>query len=272
VWVNKKYKAVADSGAYQEERVGPREPYQDLYNQISNDLLEARDSLKTRELGEIRQVSELKFAAHLAPDPFSEYLAVNRKGRYTVDRLPAGGDPMMERISRVREREYMFVDTLNQHYANFYADMSGPYDDWRRYSYQEQMALEELRRKARLQKILGALAVIGAMFAEVDSSAEAALRDAAAFGGMAAIQAGMATSKEAKIHVEALRELGASFEAEVEPLVIEVEGQTLRLTGSVETQYETWRQLLREIYSTEIGLPVDPNAPSDSSELSPTEG
>jgi hypothetical protein len=267
VWVNQKYRGIADSTAYHEDHVGPREPYQDLYNLISNDLLDAREELKTAELAELRRVAEMKFAVSLSPTPFADYLDVNRKGRYTVKRLPADDDPMVRRLERIRDREYMFVDTLNQEYANFYAQMIEPYDSWRRYSYQEQMALAKLRRKARTQKILGALAVLGSMFADVDGAAEAALRDAAAFGGMAAIQAGMATSQEAKIHIEALRELAASFEAEVEPLVIEVEGQTLRLTGSAEAQYETWRELLREIYATETGLVIDPNADASPTDI-----
>ena len=80
-------------------------------------------------------------------------------------------------------------------------------------------------------------------------------------GGIAAIHAGIATSKEAKIHAEALKELAASVETEVAPMVIEVEGQTLRLSGSAETQFETWRRLLHEIWISETGLPQDPNAP-----------
>jgi hypothetical protein len=267
VWVNQKYKGLADPAAYQEERVGTREPYQNMYNQISNDILQAREKLKGAQLTEIQQVADIKFAATLAPTPYADYVDVDRKGRYTVQQLPADDDPMIQRIDSIREREYMFVDTLNQQYANFYAQMIEAYDNWRRYSYQEQLALAELRRKARIQKIVGALAVLGAMFAEADSAAEAALRDAAALGGMAAIQAGMATSQAAKIHVEALRELAASFEAEVEPLVIEVEGKTLRLTGSAETQYEKWREMLREIYSTETGSPIDPNAGASASTI-----
>jgi hypothetical protein len=260
VWINSRYKHVTSGAAYdQSHQLADQDPFQALYHQISNDLVAARSQLARAEIGDIRHVSELQFAADLAPIPFSSYLAVSRKGRYEVARLPAAQDPMMDRVARIREREYMFVDTLNQHYANFYTEMSEPYDSWRQFSYEEQMALEKLRRKARTQQILGALAVLGAMFAQVDSAAEAAIRDAAALGGMAAIQAGVATSKEAKIHVEAIKELGASFEAEVTPLVIEVEGQTLRLSGSVETQYEKWRELLREIYATETALPIDPN-------------
>jgi hypothetical protein len=61
------------------------------------------------------------------------------------------------------------------------------------------------------------------------------------------------------MHLESLRELAASLDADVAPLLIDVEGDVMRLTGSVETQYETWRSLLRTIFATETGLPFDPN-------------
>jgi hypothetical protein len=66
-------------------------------------------------------------------------------------------------------------------------------------------------------------------------------------------------SEESKMHLESLRELSASLDADVAPLLIDVEGDVMRLTGSVETQYETWRSLLRTIFATETGLPLDPN-------------
>ena len=49
--------------------------------------------------------------------------------------------------------------------------------------------------------------------------------------------------------------VGGSFNAEAEPLVVEIEGQTRRLTGTAEERYQEWRRLLREIYSTETGTP-----------------
>ena len=48
--------------------------------------------------------------------------------------------------------------------------------------------------------------------------------------------------------------LGSSFSSEAEPLTIEVEGQTVRLTGSAEQQYATWRSMLKQIYAQETGL------------------
>jgi hypothetical protein len=46
----------------------------------------------------------------------------------------------------------------------------------------------------------------------------------------------------------------------MEPLLVDVEGQTLRLEGSAETQYAEWRRLLSEIFVTETGLPPERSA------------
>ena len=37
-------------------------------------------------------------------------------------------------------------------------------------------------------------------------------------------------------------------------MVVNVEGQERRLTGTAEAQYESWRQLLKEIYDADTGF------------------
>ena len=261
-WMKKRFKQEADTRAYapRTEELEVREPFEALYGAIANELLQARRELNNEDLVELRKISELRFAGDLAPTVYDDYLEINRKGRYTVAKLPAADDPMMIRISQIRERDYMFVDTLNENYANFSSSMETPYDDWRAYTYEEQVALDAIRKKARNRKIIGALAIFGAVVASPGSGLEAVARDAALIGGIAALQSGIATGKEAKMHREAIRELGVSFDAEVAPLVVEVEGETVRLTGNLENQYATWRGLLQRIYASETGLPADPNA------------
>jgi hypothetical protein len=61
----------------------------------------------------------------------------------------------------------------------------------------------------------------------------------------------------ANIHRENIRELSESFVAEAAPLVIQVEGESRRLTGTAEAQYESWRKLLHEIYEVETGFSED---------------
>ena len=53
--------------------------------------------------------------------------------------------------------------------------------------------------------------------------------------------------------MQALEELGSSLEAEIAPQVIELEDQTITLTGTVQDQYNQWRELLRQIYEAEVG-------------------
>jgi len=45
--------------------------------------------------------------------------------------------------------------------------------------------------------------------------------------------------------------------------LVEIEGETVRLTGTREEQYTAWRELLGQIYAAETGLPQDPNTVSE---------
>ena len=260
-WLEEKYKQEADIGVYASDKARLQDPYQSVYNRIANDILKKRKKLKDEYVEKIRTVSRLRFASELAPAAFGDYLEVDKKGRYKIERLPPVNDPMLERVSRIRERDYMFIDTLNEYYADFYTRMDEPYDNWRAFSFEEQVALEKLRSQARLEKILGAAAIIGGIVSTAKGGRTGSrVGEVAVMGGMAAIMDGMAKSEESNMHLETLRELASSLDSEVAPMLLDVEGEVLRLTGSVETQYATWRGLLRRIFAEETGLPVDPNA------------
>ena len=259
-WLDKRYKGEANPLAYHDKDTD-REPFQDLYNKIANDLLKTRRKLDAEDVVEVRRVAELRFASYLAPTPFSEYLSV-KKTKYKIQKLPSYEDPMMLRLGEIRERDYMFVDTLNEYYADLLARMDEPYDGWRKYSYDEQVALEEIQRSANWKKILGLAAAVGGgvIAARSGSRGGQSAGELAMIGGIMTAKAGFEQAKEAEMNREALKELAASFDSEVAPILLDVEGEILRLTGSVETQYETWRQLLRQIFAAETGLPLDPNA------------
>ena len=91
VWLDKRYKGKADEDVYL--RGGSTDdPFQQLYNQIANDLLSKRKKLDDEDVQTIDRISRLRFAADLAPVAFSDYLEV-KKSRYSVARLPARDDP-----------------------------------------------------------------------------------------------------------------------------------------------------------------------------------
>ena len=81
------------------------------------------------------------------------------------------------------------------------------------------------------------------------------LRNVMVMGGTMAVKSGIDKAGEARIHRDAIEEMETSFAAQVKPLVVELDGETVELTGSAETQYATWRRLLKDIYATETGLP-----------------
>ena len=266
VWFAKRYEAEADTRAYKDVVSRPRDPFQNIYNTLANDMLAARRSLTREQRVELHEIASLRFAADLAPYAFGPYLAKDRKGAYSLVRLPAPDDPVVERMNRIRERDYALVDTLNEYYTNFAESVDDPYTNWRKYSYEELEAQSLARRQAITKQVLGAVAVVGGIVAgsNSNSSAASAAATAAVLGGMYAFKAGIDQNAEIKTHTESLKQLGDSFQSEVQPMVVDVEGRTLQLTGSAEEQYAEWRQLLKELYENETGLPATATTASDA--------
>lgn len=231
------------------------DPFQVIYNNIANDLLAWRDrNLEEDQIRNIRTVSELQFAANFAPEIYGSYLTTNNRGITSPVRLPADNDPTLARIRTIRERDNLFVDTVQDYYATYARQMRGPYDAWREQSYTETMALDEAERSARRRFILGAAAIAGGIAAVGQNSAASQVGGIVGVGaGAFLVRSGFDRSQEAQMHIAALQELGQSLEAEVAPKVIELDDRQITLTGTVEEQYNQWRDILMEIYQTETG-------------------
>ncbi|MDH3211332.1 MAG: hypothetical protein OEM05_02495 [Myxococcales bacterium] len=273
-WLDHRYRGTVESSSYVVTPGSDDDPFQDLYNRIANDMLEARIGLTEDEVLEIRRVSSLQFAADIAPQSFSGYLDVDAEGRVVIQRLPAENDPMFLRVDRIRERDDMLIDTLNEYYADFDKGMEGPYRRWRAFAYEEIVALRKLKRDSNLRLAAGAVAIVGGIaLATVGLPVPVELLSAPLVAvGTLALKSGWDLRSETMIHAESVRELGRSFESDVTPRVVEVEGRTLKLSGSAETQYQDWRRMLREIYVSETGFsePQDPNdAPRPAGASSP---
>ncbi len=167
VWFERTYAAGAKPGFYSENRKHEKDIFQDLYNKVANDLVEARATLTSKQIQEIRQISRIKFASSLAPDAFGDYLRKTDDGIYRVDHLPAYSDPMMMRVLSIRERENMLVDTVNEHYDLFYDEMWDSYESWRKAHREEVLALREVEGSVRNRYMLGGAAILGAIALEV---------------------------------------------------------------------------------------------------------
>ena len=267
VWLDKRYTGVTSRYAYQQGTRVKQDPFLAVYRMIANDMLQKFNGVPSAERAEIRQVAEMRFARDFANGAFADYLEEDEAGHISLRRLPAEDDPMLNRIRGLRQRHYVFVDTLQGHYTGFSEEMYEPYQEWRKASYEETVALRELESEAQREMIAGGAAIIAGIVAQTSGSS--ATRSAGAvgvIGGGVLLKGGLEKRAESKIHSLALEELGQSLDAEITPRVIELEDRTVQLTGNVEDQYGQWRELLADIYAAELAA----LEPPDSSEAAPT--
>ncbi len=255
-WYTKDYDEVVSRFSYEPGERQKNDPFQVIYNAIANDLLVYLErNIEPAEITEIRTVSELRFARSFAPDAFNEYLTQNRNGQYEITALPAENDPLLYRVRSIRERDFMYIDTVQDYYATYAREMRVPYDSWREQSYDATLTLRELQGSARRRFIAGTAVVLGGLAAAANGQ-DYVTQTGGAIGvgaGAYVIKSGFDKLAEAKMHLESLQELGESLENEVAPRVIDLEDRTITLTGTVEEQYAQWREILADIYAAETG-------------------
>ena len=255
-WYTEEYEEVISQFSYDPQNRQKNDPFQVIYNKIANDLLAYRQrNIDASEVQEIRTVSELLFAQRFSDDAFGNYLARDRNGEYKLTALPADNDPLLGRIRSIRERDFMFIDTVQDYFATYVRQMRLPYDSWREQSYQETITLRELEASARRRFIAGAAAVVGGIAAASNGGNWATQAGGATAVGAGAflVKSGFDKQAEARIHMQALEELGESLENAVAPQVINLDDRTITLSGSVEEQYEQWRDILADLYAAEMG-------------------
>ena len=255
-WYTEEYEEVISQFSYDPQNRQKNDPFQVIYNKIANDLLAYRQrNIDASEVQEIRTVSELLFAQRFSDDAFGNYLARDRNGEYKLTALPADNDPLLGRIRSIRERDFMFIDTVQDYFATYVRQMRLPYDSWREQSYQETITLRELEASARRRFIAGAAAVVGGIAAASNGGNWATQAGGATAVGAGAflVKSGFDKQAEARIHMQALEELGESLENAVAPQVINLDDRTITLSGSVEEQYGQWRDILADLYAAEMG-------------------
>jgi hypothetical protein len=167
---------------------------------------------------------------------------------------------MMQRLLKIRERELMYVDTLNQQYEGFYDKMWPSYENWRKLNLTEREAIEKIKRDAMTRQLLGALVIAGAIAAgSQNSNIGRAVAPAMVIIGGQVFISGWNVSKDAEMHSASIEELSESFGDEMQPVTMEFEGQQYELTGTAEEQFKKWKQLLRQIYFAETGFEPTPS-------------
>jgi hypothetical protein len=230
LWLDQTYTGTATPADYVEKV----DPFLEVYTRVSADLLAARQHRSPAELVAVRQLAELRYASALAPQVFESYLARTPEGRYSLLRLPAEGDPMLDRVLRIRDQEFRFVDIVDEQYTRLGEEMASTYQLWRQYGAEQAEYRNEYQERV--------------------SSRESQGRR----GSFAALEQSYNAYKWSKIHEQDLDELALGFNNEVAPTAMEVSGTVFNLSGSLDTQYAEWREILQRIFALESGLPPAP--------------
>ena len=258
VWFANEYSERASSYSYDPNVDLKRDPFQGLFNRVANDMFDVLASLGDSELSSIREITKVRFAREFAPASFAGFLAQNEEGEYSLQRVPAANDPMMLRVDKIQARNELFLDVIQDYYRVFSRNMSSPYEEWRKLSYKEVVRERQLRKQAKTEKIAGvAVVALGLLASGSNSRATRFGGHIGMWKGATLFAKGFMTQIEASLHAEAVRELGESLEAELEPSVIDLQDRSVTLTGTVQDQYREWRRILTEMFEAEERLQND---------------
>ena len=228
VWLDTAYRHTAGEEDYASSKV---DPFQLIFTRIAKDLLLARSRLGAAELREIAQVSSLRYAAEISPEAFEQYLRKDETGIYRISRLPAEGDPQLRRIDRIRQYEYLFIDTADEHYLNLFDDIKKTYGLWRQYSRELLLYIRDEESRDKDNEFRR--------------------------GSFAWISANYANYEWFRRQEQLMEELSSGFNNEIVPTVLQMEDSVVELSGDLDDQYAQWRRILRSLLELERG-PLSP--------------
>jgi hypothetical protein len=260
VWLDRTFDHEVEETFHKDLRNEGVDPYDPLFEEVALAIVKELDSYSGKELEDLRYLADLRFGANFSDMSFMQYMGVDA-GQYSLISKPSDDDPMLQRVQAIRVRDQLFIDGLQDNYAEFSEQMKESYLMWQKQSLFEMQAKREATRKAIGQAaggvLLIGLAVLSAIAGKNSDSmgGSTAGTTGAILGGMAGtslISQSFKTSAEAKVHRDSLNELGQSVDLEMAPRVVAFEKETVELTGDAREQYQQWRSFLQKIYVEEM--------------------
>lgn len=254
-WLSKRYTQTTGKYAYDRRLKSLGDPFQNLFIRIANDLLKYREKISQQRAIELRTISELRFAKSFSPEAFDSYISEKRDGTLVINKLPAENDSILMRVRKIRDRDYLYIDTMQDYYDGFSQQMHIAYQDFRRTSYDSVVKARQLNKQGNRRIIAGIGAILAGIYGrtEADTRIVSDASTATAATGGFILKSGLEKKQEAAAYNESVAEMGSSLEAEIAPQVIELEDRTVTLTGTVQAQYQQWQTLLQKIYKQERG-------------------
>jgi len=253
-WFAKSYKKVVGKLAYDRKaKTNIGDPFQNVFIQIANDVLIYREKFSDKKAADLRAISEMRFAQLFSPEAFNEYIIQARDGILKIQRLPAENDSLLTRVKKIRERDYLYIDTMQDYYDSFSEQMHFAYQDFRSASYDSVVKGRQLNRQGNQRIIAGIGSILAGIYgrSQSEASTEAWASSATAAAGGFILKSGLEKKQQSAAENEKVAEMGASLDREIAPQVIALEDRTVTLTGTVQTQYVQWQELMQKIYNQE---------------------
>ena len=255
-WMNKKIDYEVSEGFYKNPRNEGKDAYDPAFEDAADKIVKALMKQKPENIAELQQIADLRFGASFNQEAFLPYLDTNKSPMKLVG-MPSDADPLYQRVQSVRLREQLFVDNLQQHYSGFSNQMDESYLIWQKASFTEVQLNKKAKTKSFLKMAGGVLLVAVAIAAAASGSpydnniSSEVTAIAAGVGGAALISSGLTSRDEAKMHKDAINELGESVNLEMSPQVVSFEEQTVELTGDINEQFQQWRTFMARMYELE---------------------
>ena len=252
-WFTKKYRTTVGKYAYDRRRKNAGDPFQNVYISIANDLLHQYERYGVKRALELRRLSEMRFAQRFSPQAFNQYTQTDKEGKIKIVRLPAEADPLLERVRRIRDRDHLYIDRMQEFYDGFSRQMHVPYQDFRRASYDSVVKARQLEKQGNQRIIAGIGTIVAGIYGrlESDSSAGRLASTTTAGAGGLLVKSGLEKKQRAASYNESVAEMGSGLETALAPEIIELEDRTVTLSGNVQAKYQQWQALLLQIYAEE---------------------
>ena len=258
-WLDDEFEHEIEESFYKNYRNRNADPYEPVFKKAADKIAELLQDKSSLEFSRLKDIAQLRFGASFNEAVFMEYL--NTEDNYfKLVSMPSDNDPMLKRVSSIRVREQLFIDSLQQNYQSFSQNMNDSYSRWQEAAFQEKQLRNEARTKGIL-KVIGGIVLIGLAIAAASNSyddnsytPDTTMATAAVAGGVAGawmLSDGFKSQEEAQLHKDILDELGESINLELAPQVVTFEEESVELTGNIDEQFTQWRAFLKRIYEKE---------------------
>ena len=265
LWIDNEFKHTVPDDFY--DRSGYNEDsYDPVFQKIVKKIVDKLEFVSTKNLDDLKYISDLRFGLNLSEESFSENIFQDEVGKYIIRARLDKTDPKFTRLKNLRIRDQLFIDELQIFYMNFDENIDSSYLTWQRETFQEKQAESKAKGEA-VGKAIGGVLLLGAAVVAALAGAQSNNVNTQTLGTLGAIGGGVAgasllkdsfrKSAEAKVHRDAIEELGRSLDVEMSAKVIELNDDTVELTGTAKEQFSKWRLFLQRMYEKEKTPNVD---------------